>query len=162
MNEGADRQRDLAVAETTLKGKRAAGTFDVFLSYRTADRERVIEIAERLMKRGILPWLDIWEIAPGERWQDCLAQQIGNIRAVAVLIGSPDLGPWQDLEQQAFISQFVKRGCRVVPVFLPGTAPDVTLPLLLEQWHAVDFRQRQPDPFEQLVWGITGERPQDR
>jgi hypothetical protein len=26
-------------------------------------------------------------------------------------------------------------------------------------WRVVDMRQPDPDPFEQLIWGITGERP---
>jgi hypothetical protein len=32
------------------------------------------------------------------------------------------------------------------------------LPSFLKIWHEVDMRQPDPDPFEQLVWGITGER----
>ena len=53
----------------------------------------------------------------------------------------------------------VTRGCRVIPVILedwPGVPP--VFPAFLEGLHWVDFRTRDPEPFEQLVWGISGER----
>jgi len=33
------------------------------------------------------------------------------------------------------------------------------LPAFLGSWHMIDMRHPDPDPFEQLVWGITGEKP---
>jgi GTPase SAR1 family protein/outer membrane protein assembly factor BamB len=156
MNHGADEQRDLAVAETTIKGKAATGTFDVFVSYRYDDREEAVEIARRLLRRGIRPWLDLWEIAPGQRWQDVLEAQIESIRSVAVLIGSGGLGPWQDLETKAFVNEFMRRGCTVIPVFLSYSGADASLPVFLAEWQAADFRYARPDPLERLVWGIQG------
>ncbi|MET0415114.1 MAG: TIR domain-containing protein, partial [Actinoplanes sp.] len=161
MNDRADHQRDLAVAETTIKGKAATNTFDVFISYRTGDRGEAQQIATQLLERGIRPWLDTREIAPGQRWQDVLEEQIASIKTVAVLIGANGLGPWQDLERKAFISEFMRRGCRVIPVLLATAGPDTTLPPLLAEWHAADFRTAQPDPVSQLIWGITGEFPQE-
>jgi len=32
------------------------------------------------------------------------------------------------------------------------------LPVFLEGMGWVDFRQKDPDPMERLIWGITGER----
>jgi hypothetical protein len=44
-------------------------------------------------------------------------------------------------------------------VLLPG-CPDVPeLPVFLRSFGYVDFRRHEPDPLEQLIWGITGKRP---
>jgi DNA-binding response OmpR family regulator len=41
----------------------------VFLSYDSADRERVVELYEALMSHGFLPWLDFKSITPGKKWE---------------------------------------------------------------------------------------------
>jgi hypothetical protein len=155
----SDRQK-LAAVESAIRSKRDKASFDVFFSYHSIDRPQVLELGRRLQSRGILPWVDIWEIAPGEHFQDRMTEQIKHIAAVAVLIGRDGLGPWQDVEQKAFISEFVERRVLVVPVILADSPEIINLPTLLKQWQAVDFRVSEPDPFEQLVWGLTGQRPQ--
>ncbi len=47
----------------------------------------------------------------------------------------------------------------LIPVILRGRTGRPRLPAFLDSWHMVDMRQPDPDPFEQLVWGITGENP---
>jgi len=39
--------------------------FDVFLCHNSADKAAVKKIGERLMKDGLKPWLDAWELPPG-------------------------------------------------------------------------------------------------
>jgi hypothetical protein len=75
-----------------------------------------------------------------------------------VFVGQGRIGPWQDLELAAFLRQFVKRECPVIPVILPDCKEVPELPAFLEGMTWVDFRKDDPDPMEQLVWGITGER----
>jgi hypothetical protein len=62
------------------------------------------------------------------------------------------------MEVEAFLRQFVKRECPVIPVILPDCENVPDLPIFLEGMTWVDFRRRDPDPMEQLIWGITGER----
>jgi hypothetical protein len=162
MDQAADAQRELETATMILRGKIEAGDYDVFLCHNSQDKPEVKTIGERLKTRGVLPWLDEWEIQPGTDWQDALQQQIKSIRSAAVFIGPDGIGPWQSLEQKAFIQQFVNRGCPVIPVVLPGLNTEPELPIFLELLHVVDFRKLAPDPFEQLVWGITGERERVR
>ena len=38
----------------------------------------------------------------------------------------------------------------------PFVVPTPELPAFLESFHAVDFRKPDPDPMNQLIWGITG------
>jgi hypothetical protein len=158
MNRSADEQRDWSVAETRLKGKIETGDYDVFLCYNSRDRAHVTAISERLKGRGILPWLDIWEIRPGTRWQRELRRVMKSVKAVAVFIGPSGAGPWQELETESILTEFVKRQRPVIPVLLEGRVGNPRLPSFLASWHMVDMRNSSPDPFEQLVWGITGER----
>jgi WD40 repeat protein len=158
MNRSADAQRNRNIAETRLKGKIEANDYDVFLCYNTRDRQQVKAIASRLKEYGILPWLDVWDVRPGTRWQDELARQITSINAAAVFLGPGRTGPWQDLEIQEILQQFAKRKRPVIPVILEGRTGRPQLPGFLGLWHVVDMRQAEPEPMGQLVWGITGEK----
>jgi hypothetical protein len=132
--------------------------FDVFLCHNSVDKPEVIEIAKRLRDKGIKPWLDIWEIRPGLAWQDILENQINDISAAVVFIGSNGLGPWQEMELRAYLRKFVKNRYPVIPVLLASAPKAPELPAFLEGNTWVDFRRFNPDPMDQLIWGITGKR----
>jgi len=158
MDQVADTQRDREAAQSTLQGKIATGDFDVFLCHNSIDKPIVKLIAEQLKERGILPWFDEWELRPGLPWQRLLEQQIEHIKAATVFVGKGGVGPWQYQELDAFLREFVQRGCPVIPVLLPNVSHEPALPLFLRGITWVDFRQRDPDPLQQLLWGITGKR----
>jgi hypothetical protein len=105
-----------------------------------------------------LPWLDEWELRPGIPWQRTLESQIGKIKAAAVFIGANGIGPWQDAELEAFLRQFVKRNCPVIPVLLADAKSPEKMPVFLETMTWVNFKKKSPDPLQQLIWGITGQR----
>ena len=133
--------------------------FDVFLCHNSKDKPAVIQIAEQLKQRKIVPWLDIWHLRPGFSWQDSLEEQINQIGAAAVFVGNSGFGPWQDQEIKAFIRAFVKRKCPVIPVLLLDAPQEPELPVFLQGLMWVDFRQPDPEPMRQLMWGITGNKP---
>jgi GTPase SAR1 family protein len=160
MNSHANAQRDRDVAATTLKGKREAEDYDVFLCHNVSDKPKVLEIAEQLEGHGILPWLDVRDIRPGARWQQEMAKGIRSSRSAAVLIGQAGLGPWHDAEMELIRDTCVASGKPVIPVILDSVDGRPELPDFLRLWHTVDMRITDPDPIEQLVWGITGERQQ--
>ncbi|MEA5523413.1 EAD6 domain-containing conflict system protein [Nodularia spumigena] len=134
--------------------------FDVFLCHNTNDKPAVIQVAEQLKQCGIVPWLDIWHLPPGFPWQPILEQQIDQIGAAAVFVGGSGIGPWQSQEIDAFLREFVKRKCRVIPVLLPDAPTEPKLPPFLQGLTWVDFRLVYPEPMGQLTWGITGQKPQ--
>ncbi len=133
--------------------------FDVFLCHNSGDKPEVREIAARLRTRGIHPWLDECEIRPGSDWQSVLEETIESIPAAAILVGPSGFGPWQNRELKAFLNEFVRRKCPVIPVILAGCKNVPKLPLFLRDLSWVDFRNPVPDPLDQLVWGITGRAP---
>lgn len=144
---------------TGLLSKRARGEFDVFLCHNSEDKPSIRSIYKELTHRGILPWLDEMELPPGSSWQRVLAKQIGNIKSVVVFIGRSGQGPWQILEMESFLQEFVQRKCRVIPVILKECNKRPRLPAFLKNFTWVDLRAKYPDPMELLVWGITGVRP---
>jgi hypothetical protein len=133
-----------------------AEIFHVFLCHNSEDKPAVREIARQLVKEGIEPWLDEEQVRPGKLWQSEIGQQIKNIKSAAIFVGTNVLGPWQDLEIQALLSQFVRRNCPVIPVVLPSAKTTPELPWTLGNLHWVDFRATDLDPLKQLIWGITG------
>ena len=134
--------------------------FDVFLCHNSEDKSQVKEIGEKLKEYSLKPWLDIWELRPGHSWQDILEEKIEEIHAAAVFVGKNGLGPWQKQELKAYLREFVNRNCPVIPVLLSDTPEKPQLPLFLRGLTWVDFRTSDPDPIEQLIWGITGKKPQ--
>lgn len=157
----ADVHRERDVASYRLRGKLATRDYDVFLCHNSQEKRIVKEIAQTLKENGILPWLDEWELRPGLPWQRALEKQITHIKAAAVFVGQKGVGPWQDMELDAFLRQFVKRSCPVIPVILPKCKKPPKLPPFLQGMTWVDFRRKEPDPIEQLIWGITGDRGED-
>ena len=130
-----------------------AEIFDVFLCHNSEDKPTIREISQKLASKNIKPWLDEEQIRPGTSWQTALGQQIESIRSAAVFVGESGLGPWQNQEIQALLSQFVKRECPVIPVVLPSAKTTPDLPWTLENLHYVDFRATYLDPLKQLIWG---------
>lgn len=157
MDASADAVRKSEAASTVLRGKEEVAEFDVFLCHNQRDKPAVRELAQKLRDRGLRPWLDEHELRPGLPWQRVLEEQIQRIPAAAVIVGS-GVGPWQDQELAAFLRQFVKRRCPVIPVRLPA-AERPELPTLLDGMTWVDLAASDPDPLDQLEWGITGRRP---
>ena len=149
----------MAVSETPEQ-------FDVFLCHNSKDKDAVVDIAFELQERGLVPWLDEWALPPGVPWLPLLEEQIGQIKSAAVFVGADGLGPWQEIEIQTLLRQFVRRQCPVIPVMLTVAPQQPELPLFLSGMTWVDFRQpktpsRRPKmtPLDRLIWGITGQKP---
>ena len=134
-------------------------SFDVFLSHNSQDKPAVRALADALLARGVIPWLDERELVPGRPWQEALEEIIETVPAAVVLVGSDGFGPWHDREMRASLSEFVDRKAAVIPVLLPGAPNRPKLPLFLKAFTWVDLRGGLTDEgLEKLVWGITGEK----
>ena len=140
--------------------------YDVFLSYNKADKPAVDEIARRLVKTGVQPWLDEWNLIPGEPWQEVIEGALESCATCAVFVGPSGTGPWQNEQMRAAIDRRVSEGkgtFRVIPVLLPGAqrGERSKLPTFLVATTWVEFRQSldDEDAFHRLVAGIRGQAP---
>jgi hypothetical protein len=130
--------------------------YDVFICYNRADRSEAMKLGKQLKDHGILPWLDSWK--PGGSIEEQQRQQIAKINSAAVFVGKSGIATLQQMLADAFLRQFVQRGISLIPVFLED-APKEPLPIFLDGFGWVDFREKEPEPMGQLIWGITGKRP---
>ncbi len=146
------------IMQATLRRKISAEAFDVFFCYNHQDKRAVEQIGERLKRHGILPWLDEWELRPGLLREPDLERQIERTKTAVVFVGQNGLAPWQRLEMYTLLSELNERGCPVIPVLLTDIPEKPELPLFLRKRPWVDFRVQDPDPMQQLVWGITGKK----
>lgn len=137
--------------------------YDVFFSYNPTDRDIILKIVEQLKKQGILPWFDALQ-RPGFPQQSMQEEQIRKTKSAAVFVGKNGVAPWQQIQTQTLLTEFVNRGCPVIPVIL-GDVPNEQVPdfpsfLQVNVW--VDFRKSDPDPMKHLLFGITGDRKWQR
>jgi len=158
MDASADIGREVAAASAVVRGKEEVEEFDVFLCHNWEDKPAVRRLAQQLRERGLRPWLDERELRPGLPWQPMVEDVIAGIPAAAVIVGQSGVGPWQNQELAAFLRQFVRRRCAVIPVLLPGANP-LDLPIFLDGLTWVDLSVVEPDPIDQLIWGISGRQP---
>jgi len=138
--------------------------YDVFLSHNSADKPAVEELARRLVEAGVQPWLDTWNLVPGEPWQEAIEEALDACQTVAVFLGPAGIGSWENEEMRSALEERVRdRSRRVIPVLLPG-APDPRekrLPRFLRRMTWVDFGGGLDDEnaFQRLVAGIRGVAP---
>jgi tetratricopeptide (TPR) repeat protein len=140
--------------------------YDAFLSYNSQDYPAVQHVADQLKKEGLEPYLEVWELAPGEVFQPRLAEALHQSKSCVVFLGPNGLGPYQKEELQVAIDKRVRdEAFRVIPVLLPGAERprrgDVAHLEFLINASWVEFLKTLDDQraFRQLVWGITGTRP---
>lgn len=142
------------------------GRFHVFLSHNSADKPAVEELAHRLTKEGVEPWLDKWHLIPGDPWQPAIEDALTKCESCAVFIGPSGIGSWHHEEMRAAIDRRVadrERKFRVIPVVLPGGRREerTRLPTFLTATTWVEFGCGLDDKqaFHRLLCAIRGLEP---
>jgi tetratricopeptide (TPR) repeat protein len=137
--------------------------YDVFLSHSSTDKPLVEELARRLERQNLRPWLDWWNLIPGTPWMPAIERALADCAACAVIIGPGGFGLWHHEEMRAAISRHVndrERPFRVIPVLLPGAEPPELPPFLVATtWVIFNGSLDDPDAFRRLVCGIRGIEP---
>jgi WD40 repeat protein len=140
-------------------------TYDVFISYARADGRHAADIDYILREKGLSPFFDRRNFAPGLPWLRALEQVIASAKAAIVLIGPRGLGNTQQYERDlALIRQTRDPAFPVVPVILPVPLPETRSDppfdfLRVLSW--IDFSHvarvsDAPDVLEQLLAAIHG------
>jgi len=146
----------------TAKAVRGDFRWDVFLSYRSPDRNEVEEVAKKLVEMGLRVWWDEQEIPPGARYMDHMWEGLKSSFATIVFISPATVGNWQEMEAMAAIATQVAEKRPVLPVFLPGI-PDpnkVDLGFLGLNSRAVfENTVTEQRVLNRIYWGITGNKP---
>src|SRR5438552_11502374 len=90
---------------------------DVFVSYSSADRDRVLPIADRLAAAGISIWLDRHEIVAATSWAEEIVRAIGACKVVLLMCSDASMRSWAVKQE----------------IQLAGERRKALLPLLLER-----------------------------
>jgi len=146
--------QDILDFEMIEKEKTGNKKFDVFLCHNSDDKPFIKIINDKLKQGQVNTWLDEEQLSPGKTWQTELEEQISSIGSVAVFVGKNGLGPWQANEIRAFLSEFVNRGCPVIPVILPDAPSVPELPIFLKQMTWVDLRKEFQGGISRLVKAV--------
>jgi tetratricopeptide (TPR) repeat protein len=118
---------------------RADREFDIILCYERSEAEAVQALAGALSEGGIRVWLDIWDLIPGQRWDDALERALAVAPAVGACIGSEGIGPLLKAELSHVLGrQLDAAGPQLIPIVLPGGDREA-LPPPLSSLSAVDF-----------------------
>jgi hypothetical protein len=119
-------------------GFTAKASYDVFLSYNSADHGVVEDIARKLRDEGLEPFLDRWYLAPGARWRSKLEDTLNSCKAVAIFVGPGEMGSWQQREVDVALDlQSRSPNLPVIPVLLARCEPPLGF---LRQLTWVDLR----------------------
>ncbi|MGI6308639.1 MAG: toll/interleukin-1 receptor domain-containing protein [Dethiobacteria bacterium] len=125
--------------------------YDIFLSYHRSDLTAVKIIARVLIQRGLKPFLDKWNLTPGQPWLVEIEETLRTSRSFGIFIGAKGIGPVQVAEMRAALQRkFRQKGYPVIPVLLPGSNPESHqhLPAFLAQQTWVDLRSGLEDQTE--------------
>ena len=133
-------------------------SYDLFLSYNSADHGVVEDVARKLRDAGLEPFLDRWYLAPGTRWRPKLEETLSSCKAVAIFVGPGEMGSWQQREVDVALDlQSRSPNLPVIPVLLPGCEPPLGF---LRQLTWVDLRTQTLDRgIAILAKAARGEAP---
>ena len=145
--------------------KRKNDEFDIVLYYNREDETDVMQLADRLQKEGILPWLYLFKESQPEQLLKSAptTQKPREIKAAGACIGREGTGPWQRPDIEALLRKFVVEERPVFPILLPNAPQKPLLPLFLQsviwidlrevkQWK--DFRSEKSYSMKLLITGI--------
>jgi WD40 repeat protein len=137
--------------------------YDVFVSYSRLDGRHAAEIDSILRAKGLKPFFDRRNLAPGLPWVRALEQAIGAAKAAIVLIGPHGLGNVQQYERDLAIwRQTRDPSFPIVPVILPDAEIDRPYNFLqILTW--IDFSHvakvsDAPSELERLVAAVRCEQ----
>jgi hypothetical protein len=107
-----------------------------FLSHASEDKAGFAEpLGRELASLGIRPWLDKWEIRPGDSLVKKLFDEgVAAVDAVIVVVSQYSAGkPWVRAELDAAVVRRITENTRLIPIRLDGA--DMPAPLQLLVWH---------------------------
>jgi formylglycine-generating enzyme required for sulfatase activity len=124
---------------------------DVFISYASADRPRVIPLVDALRQKGWSVWWDR-TIPPGKTWDQVIEAALDGARCVIVLWSKDAvLSDWVRTEAE----EGKRRG-----ILVPARIDDVTIPLAFRRIQAADlvgWRGALPNAgFDELAEAVSG------
>lgn len=129
---------------------------DVFLSYASADRDVVRDLAERLRAAGLRVWFDEWELRPEPPARKQIDDALEGSAVLVLCMSERAFGSdWALLEHSTFRHRDPLNAERR---FIPLRLDDATPPGSLAQFLAADWLERNAEELGKLVDACARER----
>ena len=130
----------------------------VFISHSSHDKPAVLALAEALRQRGFDPWVDQWQIAPGQDIVACINTGLAEADAgLIVFSAAAQASHWVQAEWSALTFARIEQGRPLIPITIAGFAdiPPLLAPLLrrrIDEHDAIAdaLRQRGARPASAL------------
>lgn len=124
------------------------GGYNVFFSYNREDFGKVTHVGEELYRRGLVHWQDTRSLGPGQEWEGAVQTAIVKCPAALVFFGPHGLGYWQVREIDLLLRRARDdRGCRIIPVVLPGGAIPSDLVGEIARFNMVNVRDMKSSSY---------------
>jgi hypothetical protein len=117
--------------------------YDVFLSYSSNDAAVVRHVAERLKADGVLVWLDLWQVRPGDNIQSRIEEGLDQSRVLVFFMSADAFATdWTQLEAGTFrFRDPLNKQRRFIPVRLDNSPIKGSL----QQFRYIDWLAKEPD-----------------
>jgi hypothetical protein len=147
-------KRRTTTQRNTVHPKGSRGVWDVFLSHSSRDKPRARRLAEQLRSRGLLVWMDEFEISPGDDIVSKIDHGLSNSRRVLVLISGSSLeSGWCRAEYSHLLQLHIRTKANSVLVVQFSDVDIGAKSPLLASLHRIDLRTH--GDFERLVAAIN-------
>ena len=122
----------------------SAPRFAAFMSYSSADREKVQRLTDRLERAGLSIWLDLKQIAPGDSITLKIEDGLKRSDYLVVCLTKNSLrSGWSHAEFAPMLHKEIReRGTRVIPVLIDEIEREDVPPLLYDKLY-VDVRTEE-------------------
>ncbi len=140
--------------------------YDIFVSYRRADRELVASVVRRLAERGVGVWYDA-NIDGGADWREVIVQALTDSDMLAIFF-SDDCNNSRQLKKELAVADSL--GKPVVPILIENTQPRGAYLYELADRNWIQIYPEPMERIEELVehlatlagksdGGLAGNRP---
>lgn len=137
----------------------------VFISYAKEDRDFAIKIYSDLKDHGYLPWIDLYDILPGQPWEKTIHAAIKSCNFFLALLSTNSISKKGFVQKEIryaldFLDEFPPSEIFVIPIRLNECCPEHDK-LKNLQW--LDFYRSYEESFKRLISTLSrGETDQDK
>ncbi len=119
----------------------------IFLSYARNDQDTVKLVYKKLQVEGYSPWMDQYDILPGENWENCIKNAIKKASFFLIFLSDHSVNRRGVLQKEVRAALVSETGMLSTDIYLiPVRISDCPMPDELSSFQWVDL-------FDESGWG---------
>ena len=121
---------------------------EVFISYASKDRERILDLVDRLDAAGVSVWIDQMGIEGATMWSQEIVAAIRSCKVLILAISENSAGSENVVKEVALASEGRKR---ILPVYIEQAEIPESMAYQLAGIQRIEFFEGQEDAAQQAV-----------